>query len=74
MDFEIVILQQARTWTDVERSPDGTIDKYKAPLVACRFTQLYGADYHNLIRYTDADGVSQDHCRTISGYTFFSDS
>ena len=33
----------------------------------------YGAEQHDLIGYTDADGASQEHCCTISGYAFLID-
>jgi hypothetical protein len=63
MDHEIVTLQQAGTWINIEQPPgknvvgskwvfrlkfkaDGTINKYKARLVAHGFTQQYGIDYY----------------------------
>ncbi len=30
----------------------------------------YGNEHHNLLGYADADGGAQEHCRSISGYTF----
>lgn len=30
-----------------KQNPDGTLNKYKARLVACWFTQQYGIDYHD---------------------------
>jgi hypothetical protein len=31
----------------LKRKADESIDKYKAQLVTCGFTQIYGVDYHN---------------------------
>jgi hypothetical protein len=36
-------------------------------------TLTYGAEQHDLIRYTDADRASQEHRYTISGYVFLID-
>ena len=33
----------------------------------------YGAERHELLGYTDADGASQEHCCAISGYSFLID-
>lgn len=31
----------------LKQHPDGTVDKHKARLVACGFTQQHGVDYHD---------------------------
>jgi len=40
---------------------------------ALEHTLTYGIDRHSIIGYTDADGASQPHCHTISGYAFLLD-
>ena len=37
------------------------------------YALTYGAERHNLLRYTDADGASQEHRHAISGYAFLID-
>jgi hypothetical protein len=39
----------------------------------CNHVLTYRAEQHDLIGYTDADRASQEHCCTISGYTFLID-
>jgi len=39
----------------------------------CRHALTYGAEQHDLLGYTDADGASQEHCCAILGYAFLID-
>ena len=43
-------------------------------LGTCELALTYGRDSHDLIRFTNADGSSQNHCHAISGYVFLMDS